>query len=100
MEVIRSLFDFILPRICPACENKLTADEEIICEECFAKIKLPDKKYLSIEYAEKFGSDRFVDQFRPLFIFEKESPVQALLHQLKYKRRFAVGKIPRQNLSP
>lgn len=90
-ESLNKVFDFFLPRICPACNQKLKSFEEIVCDSCFAKLKLTSETLIKTEYQKKFASKNFVSDFHPVFIFESGNEIQHIIHALKYNRQFRVG---------
>ena len=89
---LTSFFDFFLPRFCPSCNKKLTPDEEVICPDCFSKIKLADKQRIDHEFKRKFFNKGIIKDFTSLFVFEKDKELQSLIHSVKYKQRFLNGK--------
>lgn len=84
-------FDFFLPRFCPACKNKLTNTDDVICSTCFKSIELAGQSRIDFEYDKKFSSKKLVTGFTSLFVFEKDKELQEILHQLKYNKRFRIG---------
>ncbi len=88
---LNKIFDFFLPRICPACNQKLKHSEEIICDSCFDKLKLTPESLIEEEYHKKFSVKKYISDFHPLFIFEKDREIQHIIHALKYNRHFRVG---------
>ncbi|BDQ02695.1 ComF family protein [Ignavibacterium sp.] len=90
-EFLTKIFDFFLPRICPACNQKLKHSEEIICDNCFDKLKLAHESLIEEEYHKKFSAKKYISDFHPVFIFEKDREVQHIIHALKYNRHFSVG---------
>ncbi len=89
--LIRSLFDFFLPRFCPACKTKLGNLEEVICNNCFSSIQLASKERLQFEYEKKFVQENLISGFYSHFVFEKDKALQHLIHSLKYEKRFQNG---------
>ena len=88
---MNSIFDFFLPRICPGCNAKLSPSEEVICNACKQQISRASNDRLSTEYNKKFLKDKVINDFTSAFIFEKNKPLQHLIHELKYSQRFKVG---------
>lgn len=84
------ILDFILPRFCPSCNKKLNPDELIICPNCLSRIKYAYKSFIENEFKSNFIHSS-IDAFYPLFIFETDSPIQFLIHNLKYRSRFKTG---------
>lgn len=89
--LLNRIFDYFLPRFCPACNQKLNPQEDIICNTCVNKLKLTSDKLISVEYQKKFALNKLISDFHPLFIFEKESEIQHIIHSLKYNKHFRVG---------
>lgn len=89
---LNSIFDFIFPRFCPACNNKLSINENVICSNCISSIKLLQNDFLQKEYQKKFANDNFITDFQSLFIFEKEKELQKIIHALKYENKVYIGK--------
>lgn len=90
-EILNKIFDFFLPRICPSCNQKLKYSEEIICDNCFDKIKLTPESLIAEEYHKKFTVKKYLSDFHPVFIFENDKEIQHIIHALKYNRHFRVG---------
>lgn len=90
-ELLNKLFDFFLPRICLACNQKLKSFEELVCDSCFSKLKLTPEALIKTEYEKKFASKNFVSDFHPVFIFESGNEIQHIIHVLKYNRQLRVG---------
>lgn len=85
------LSDFFIPQFCEACERKLAANEKILCSDCKKHLTHTDKNLLQIEYERKFKNDASIDEFYSAFIFKVDTPIQKLLHKLKYKNKFRIG---------
>ncbi|MCS7053515.1 MAG: ComF family protein [Ignavibacterium sp.] len=85
------VFDFFLPRLCPCCNKKLNFNETIICIKCFFELEKTNEYLIKSEYQNKFQECGLIDEFKAAFVFRQESPVQFLLHSLKYDKRFLVG---------
>jgi ComF family protein len=103
MQMINGFFDFFIPRFCPACNKKLTVDEECLCNECLSSIQKADKNRLEAEYRRKFASTGIISGFTSLFVFEKEETLQSFIHSIKYNKRFLnakyLGKLIGKNLN-
>lgn len=91
MFLFNHFFDFFLPRFCLSCNCKLNPDTTYICEGCFNLIQRADKKRIGHEFIKKFGSDKIISGFNSAFVFEKEKPLQHLIHSLKYMENFRIG---------
>lgn len=85
------LLDFLLPRICSHCNSKLSLEEECLCSRCFDELEFARQKYIQEEFDKKFSQFNYVNDFYSLFLFQKESPIQSVLHSYKYQNRFLIG---------
>ncbi len=85
------LFDFILPRFCPSCNNKLAPAENTVCKSCLSKIKLTDPELIKSEYHRKYESKQIISGFVSQFIFEKDKEIQQIIHALKYNKKYQIG---------
>lgn len=88
---IAQIIDFLLPRFCSHCEILLSADQKILCRECFSKIQHTDPHLLQSEFERKFSREQIVDTFYSLYIFPAKSPLQSAVHSLKYENNIRVG---------
>ena len=84
--------DFFLPRFCLNCNIKLESEIKFICSDCNSHIKETSDKFLSEEYAKKFSENELIDGFYSAFIFDKNSPLQKIIHSLKYSGNYKAGK--------
>lgn len=84
--------DLILPRFCIHCKNKLNLMENTLCKECFPLLKFPSNERMLSEFSRKFETNKIINNFISLFIFEENSPIKTVLHQLKYEQKFMLGK--------
>jgi len=86
-----NLFDFILPRFCCSCKNKLTSDEDTMCGTCLSSIQKSTPERLQREYNRKFSEKKIISDFYSPFVFEKDKELQHAIHALKYDKKFPVG---------
>lgn len=91
MNSLTQFIDFFLPRFCPACKNKLSVEEEIVCGTCISNIEQAGERRLLHEFERKFNSDKIISGFTSLFVFEKEKELQHIIHGLKYDGKFQIG---------
>lgn len=91
MKLLPAIFDFILPRFCPACQRKLSLTEKLICDNCRKTFVCADDKLIQFEYEKKFSGSKIISDFYPLFIFVKDSPLQHVIHQIKYQKKFLLA---------
>ncbi|MCK9425591.1 MAG: ComF family protein [Ignavibacteriaceae bacterium] len=91
MKLLFAIFDFILPRFCPACQKKLSLIEKLICEDCRNTFVSTDEQLLQFEYERKFSESKVISDFYPLLVFVKDSPLQQVIHQIKYQKKFLLA---------
>lgn len=85
------LADFFLPRNCVSCLEKLSGKEKYFCHSCSGKLILTDNSFIQSEFNRKFSGDGIISKLLSLYIFETDSPVQSIIHHLKYSKRFKAG---------
>lgn len=88
---IKNICDFFLPRICPACNSKMSEEEECICAECFSKIESASHERILSEYNRKFKGKNIISGFISLFVFKKDKELQHIIHSIKYQKRYQNG---------
>ncbi len=86
------ILDFLLPRLCVSCKEKLNTGEKIICTSCRSKIQIPSNDRLRYEFKKKFENDKIISGFNTAFVFEKDGVLQDAIHALKYQSMFLIGK--------
>jgi len=86
-----ALFDILLPRICPGCDCKLTAEERFVCNDCLNKIEMVNSESQHYNFAKIFIPKKFVTGFIALYHFEKDKELQKIIHALKYNQKFLLG---------
>jgi ComF family protein len=95
--IIRRLADDMLhlvaPALCPACDDPLEDDGRPYCAACRASMEpAPFPRELYVELLTHFPVDDLaLSSLIALYAFERESPVQRLVHALKYHGCFDLG---------
>ncbi len=92
LQVLNPIFDFFLPRICPACETQLCNNEYFVCENCLSQITIVDEDRTEKEFNRKFEDKKIISGFAALYVFEKDRELQQIIHALKYTNKFLIGK--------
>ncbi|MCF8247544.1 MAG: ComF family protein [Saprospiraceae bacterium] len=93
--LIRPFEDFLclfFPHLCLACEYNSPPYGEHICTACRAT--LPEANFhfrKENPFTEKFWGRVNLHAGAPMYLFTKESRVQNMVHNLKYKRKAEVG---------
>ena len=91
--MLNDFFNLIFPRICAGCSNPLLKSEALICLHC--KLTLPKTNYHLDETNPLnaiFWGRVQIEMIASMYLYSKESRVQSLLHELKYKGNEALGK--------
>ena len=81
------LLHLIAPSLCPACEEPMNPNEVGICEVCRASLlpaPYPEEIYETL-LKEYEPQQLALDAIGSLYTFEQDSPVQHLIHAIKYK---------------
>lgn len=86
------LFDLAFPPLCNACRQRLLANEQTLCLHC--EFTLPETLFHHQRENPLWQMLRPrlpIESATALYYYGKESRVQALIHQLKYRGVQAVG---------
>ncbi len=88
--MIRSCFsDFLhifYPKVCVCCTDALITSEKFLCFICESKLPLSNTLYYNDEDLEKLFWGRCdISHATSLYRFYKNSPVQKMIHEIKYK---------------
>lgn len=82
----------LYPVLCPGCGNEIGKSSELLCFECAAALPLTDFEPYADNPVEKIFWGRLPLQTATAYLyFTKNSALQGLLHQLKYKGRKEIG---------
>lgn len=86
--IFNGFLNFVLPNSCISCQTVITGDEKYLCHECFQKLEA----YNDIHpwQAERI-SDGTIDNSLSAFWFREGTPIQPLLHAMKYGKTRGVG---------
>lgn len=84
--------DFIYPPICFVCERQLETGDERVCDDCLSSLSPfhPDEPVWH-EMKNRFSEPGFVSDFLSCYYFEKEGPLQSMIHGLKYNGLTSMG---------
>ena len=84
----QDFMDFLFPRMCLACNEPLVHAEKYLCTHCLGMLPQTDY-HLVVDnpIAKKFYGKMPVQHATALYQFIKKSPMQRMLHQIKYKNK-------------
>lgn len=86
------LLHFLLPHVCASCGNDLLMPKHPICLQCSMDLPSTQFENLPDNPVEKIFWGRLpIQHAASHFYFSKDSSLQTLLHQLKYKGREDLG---------
>lgn len=90
--MINDLVSLLFPKVCATCGTSLLKDEEVICTHCC--VDLPFTKFTAQEdnpVAKLLWGRVEVASATAGFLYKNNSPLQQLIHQLKYKGNLDSG---------
>lgn len=91
-KIITSTLHLFYPHLCNGCGTDILSNDSLLCFECFNS--LPHTQYAKYENnpIEKIFWGRLpIKAAFAEFYFDKESLIQHLVHQLKYKNNTGIG---------
>lgn len=95
MSLIRSLLDFLLPRYCVICGERLMVDEDVICVMCDLKLpRVTDDSRL----IERFYGKMPIERVSSLLYYNRGEPMTELLYA-KYRHRRDVSRCMGQRMA-
>ncbi|WP_062054028.1 ComF family protein [Aquimarina longa] len=90
--MLRDLAYLFYPIHCAACNNPLHKNERILCTYCRHELPLGNFHNVNAKKIEKVFYGRIkIENATSLFIFHKDSLVQNLIHNLKYRGQEEIG---------
>jgi len=90
--MLKDLAYLFFPIYCAACNSPLYKNERVLCTSCRHSLPLGNFHNINAKKIEKVFYGRVkIENATALFIFQKDSLVQNLIHNLKYKGREEIG---------
>jgi ComF family protein len=91
--IVQPLRDFFFTTACFHCGNQLSDGESRICAQCWSSLTPVHRNdYTYTMNMERFLNAGFIDDFFPLYYFEKGKVLQSLAHALKYEDITSFGR--------
>ena len=91
---INSFTELFFPRICYACGNHLLENEEEICNRCLRALPRTGFERISDNPVSKVFWGRVrLEKAASLYYYRKGEMLQQLLHRLKYKGHYQLGRV-------
>ncbi|MFN6037634.1 MAG: ComF family protein [Bacteroidota bacterium] len=92
MSLVSDLLSLFYPERCAACDKSLYLHEKNICNKCYTELPVTNHYNQRENVVEQiFWGRAKIESAAALWFFHKESRVQKLLHNLKYKGRKGAG---------
>jgi ComF family protein len=92
-EIRESLVHLLFPHLCSGCGSDILSEESSLCMYCIANLPETNFEIHPGNPVEKIFRGRLkIEQGTAQYYFTKESLVQRLMHQLKYKNNKEVGR--------
>lgn len=85
MKLLNKITQIIFPDICIGCNNRLLVNENKICVKCEFHLLDDAYSYKSFYLKELFLPHYPISYTFSLYYFNKKSPLQLIIHDLKYK---------------
>jgi ComF family protein len=88
----RILADVVFPPVCHSCNACLPPGDSIACSACLGAIRPVDEWDDAYREAfAKLNEERSVSDFVAAWYFERDGPLRALMHRLKYGGMTSIG---------
>ena len=90
--LFRPLFEFVFPPVCYHCGRRLDVAGGRLCAGCWSSVqtvRVEDRIYQGA--MRRLSTDGLIAGLATRFYFEKDGPLQSLIHELKYGGMTAVG---------
>jgi ComF family protein len=88
--LFKNLLDFVLPPVCIHCGSPLDDGSEYLCLNCSSQLIRIDHEINIVK--DRFRNSPFADEAISLLLFREDTPVQSLIHNLKYGQMKSIGK--------
>jgi ComF family protein len=88
--LFKGISDFVVPAVCMSCGKHLIDKEIYVCKDCFLQLEKIHPAFDIIKYT--FRETHLVNYAVSLFLFKEGTPIQDLIHGLKYEQTRNVGK--------
>jgi ComF family protein len=90
--ILAPFVSFVFPPACLCCNTALESPSAILCAACWGALEpldFADARYLRT--FERITRNGVIDGLAAPYYFQEEGPLQALVHELKYKGMTRVG---------
>ena len=92
IKAIRGLLHLFYPKLCIACEDETPIHGENFCLMCQQELYYTDQiKQRNNEFEAHFFGRIPLERGAAMFYYRKDSPIQSIMHALKYAKKSEVG---------
>ncbi|HVM86576.1 MAG TPA: phosphoribosyltransferase family protein [Puia sp.] len=90
--IINSFSHLFFPHTCAGCGTDLITEEQLLCIQCYSQLPFTGFELYADNVVEKnFWGRLPIDSAMSLLYFTKDSIIQNLIHQFKYKGKKEIG---------
>jgi ComF family protein len=86
--ILEEIIGFVLPASCLSCEEPISVQEKFLCVNCIQKLENYEDTH---PWKEEMKSAGVIDNSISAFWFREGTPIQPLLHAMKYQKMKSVG---------
>jgi ComF family protein len=91
-DTVKSLFHLFFPHHCCGCGSDIVSNEQVLCLSCIERLPVTHFAGHADNPVEKIFAGRLlINSAASYLYFTKDSLLQQLVHQLKYKNNRAIG---------
>jgi predicted amidophosphoribosyltransferase len=92
--VVAHFRDFVYPPVCFVCERPLEDGNQRVCTDCWSSFQqLHEGEPVWHELNIRFAEAGFISGLLSCYYFEKEGPLQKVIHMLKYDGMKSMGEL-------
>jgi ComF family protein len=86
--LFKGLLDFMIPQLCVSCREPVEENRKFICQKCVGKLVPFGSGH---PWQNELAGRKVINGSFSLYCFIKDSPIQHLLHSLKYEKMKSIG---------
>lgn len=86
--LFKELLDFIIPPLCVSCGSPVEENRRFVCHGCVEKLTRFSSQH---PWRDEYISRDYINDSLSLYQFIKDTPIQHLLHSLKYEKMKSIG---------
>lgn len=92
--MLHHTINLFYPRLCASCKQPLVTGQELLCTACRMQLPYTNfESFTSNPVAKTFWGRVPLEAAGALFYYQKNTVVQALLHELKYRQNAMVAEV-------